>query len=154
MTKSRLIGAFLAVGLICTICSVGQSDNGGNQTSKALQFVEMTTPKEKDDVSWRTWVKGNSSATKDSGLSVWVLIWPIDAEGPWWIEPTTTFSDGSWQSYAYFGRDPQRYSEDIGGAYRVVAIITNETLKSGETLQELPDLPLSSISQEAIVTRI
>jgi hypothetical protein len=145
MTDCRWGAALLFIGLIGVLCNVGQSDNGGNQTSKASQFVEMTTPKEKDDVSWRTWVTGNSSATKDSGLSVWVLNYLIEDEGPWMVQPTTTFSNGSWQSYAEF-RDP--------GTYRIVAIIIPGALKSGETLQELPDLPLSSISQEAIVTRI
>ena len=114
-------------------------------------FVDITKPKDKDKVSWRYTVEGSSSATKDSGESVYVLIWPVESDGPWWVQPTTTFSDGSWQSYAYFGRDPRVYPEDIGTSYRVVAIITKQELRGGQTFRELPDHIVRS--KEIIVTR-
>jgi hypothetical protein len=96
-------------------------------------------------------VEGNSSATKDSGLHAYVLSWPNDSNGPWWVQPTTTFPDGSWQSYAYFGRDPALYPGDSGTTDRVVAIITTQELKGGQTFTDLP----SNVARtsEIIVTR-
>lgn len=116
-----------------------------------VSFVDITKPKEKGGVAWRHMVEGSSSATKDSGLGVYVLIWPIEADGPWWVQPTTIFSDGSWQSYAYFGRDPKLYPEDIGTTYRVVAITTTQKLSGGQTFRELPDSVAKS--KEIIVIR-
>jgi hypothetical protein len=111
-------------------------------------FVEINKPEENDDVSWRFMVEGNSSAIEDSGLSVYVLICTLEAEGPWQVQPTTTFSDGSWQSYAYFGRE----GTDIGITCRVVAIITTQKLTAGQTFIKLPDSVAES--EEISVTRI
>ena len=110
--------------------------------------VNITEPKEGDEVACRHWVKGNSSATKDTGLSVHVLTWPIEAADWWWVQPTTTFSNGSWQSYAYFGE----CGDHIGTTYKVVAIITGEVLRGGDKFRELPDHVAES--GEIIVTRI
>ncbi len=120
-------------------------------TTPSTPFVDITKPKDKDKVSWRYLVEGSSSAIKDSGLSAYVLTWPIESDGPWWAQPTTTFSDGSWQSYAYFGRDPKLYPGDIGTTYRVVAIITTQKLSGGQTFRELPEDVARS--EEIIVTR-
>ena len=111
-------------------------------------FVEINKPEENDDVSWRFMVEGSSSATEDSGLSVYVHICTLEAEGPWQVQPTTTFSDGSWQSYAYFGRE----GTDIGITCRVVAIITTQKLTAGQTFIKLPDSVAES--KEILVTRI
>lgn len=111
-------------------------------------FVDITRPEEGEEVACRHWVKGNSSATKDTGLSVHVLTWPIEAADWWWVQPTTTFSNGSWQSYAYFGE----CGDHIGTTYKVVAIITGEVLRGGDKFRELPDHVAES--GEIIVTRI
>ena len=145
MNVSRSIITVLAVGLICVLCSAGQQSG--------TESVEITDPKSGDNVSWQFIVEGNSSATADSGLKVYVLIWPIEANGPWWVQPTTTYSDGSWESNAYFGRDPSKFFEDIGTTYRIAAIMINGTLKEGETLRELPDVPKSARSEKITVKR-
>jgi len=100
--------------------------------------ISITAPKDGDNVSWRYMVEGFSSATEDSGLSVYVLIWPLDAGGPWYAQPTTTFSDGSWQSNAYFGRNPDQHPEDIGSDYRVAAILTTQKLSTGQSFEKIP----------------
>ncbi|KKL69869.1 hypothetical protein LCGC14_2110580 [marine sediment metagenome] len=120
-------------------------------TPLPLFNVYITKPKDKDKVSWREKVEGSSSATEDSGFSAYVLIWPIEVDGPWWVQFTTTYSDGFWQSYAYFGRDPSLYPEDIGTNYKVVMIITKHELRGGQTFTELPEYV--GKSNEIIVTR-
>ena len=117
-------------------------------TTPPSSFVVISEPEEKDEVSWRYMVEGSSSATEDSGLSVYVLIWTVEAEEAWRVQPTTTFSDGSWQSYAYFGREDM----DIGVTFRVVAILTTQNLSAGQAFIVLPDYDAKS--KEILVTRI
>lgn len=138
--KSKLIGITLISILICCVCGSG--------------YIEITNLKQKEVVSWRQLVEGNSSATKDSGLNVYVLIWPIDADGPWYVQPSAAvFYDGSWRIKAYFGRDPGQYPEDSGTTYKITAIATNKTFESGKKFDKLPiELP-SNKSQEIIVIR-
>jgi hypothetical protein len=138
MNGSRLIGTVLAVTMICCSCSLG--------------YVEITNPKDRDYVDFRSIVEGNSSAISGSGLNAYVLIWPIDGRGPWYVQQTTTFSRGDFYTKAYFGGDPAKYPEDIGTTYRIVAILTNETLDSGK-LEAFPTVPSSQKSNEVIVIR-
>lgn len=139
MNKLSLTVIFFVFVLVFTICSAG--------------LVEITKPEQKQKVSWRYTVEGNSSAENNSGLEIHVLIWPLAADGPWYVQPTYTQDDGVWFSTAYFGRDPKQFPEDIGGIFRIVAIMTNKTIKLEPTLKELPDLPQSSISQKVVVIR-
>lgn len=144
MAYSKWVEVFLFFGFLGIICSTGQHDLSGNQTANASQFVEITQPKEKDDLSSPTWVKGNSSAIKGSGLSAWILTYLVEIDGPWRVQPTTTFPDGSWQSYAEIPES---------GTYRIIAIITNVSLEPGHEMSVLPELSLSSRSHEVIATR-
>lgn len=137
MNKLKLIVIFLIGLLVFSYCS--------------LAYVEITNPKNKDYVLWRSLVEGNSTAISESGSNAYVLIWPIEAEGPWYVQPTTTFPDGSFRSKAYFGRDPSVYPEDIGTSYKVITIITNETLKG--TMVNLPLVTSSNKSKEVVVIR-
>jgi hypothetical protein len=117
----------------------------------ATPIVNILKPAEKDAVSWREWVNGTSSASEGSGLNATVLIWPMASNGPWWVQTTTTYSDGSWDSHAYIGRDSKIYPDDIGGAYKIIAILTEQRLNGGDPYRELP--PHVSKSREVIVTR-
>lgn len=116
-----------------------------------LPFVNISSPKNKDEVLERCVVEGSSSATKDSGLHVYVLIWSIEGSDGWWVQPTTTCSDGRWRSNAYIGSDHTSYPKDIRYTYRIVAIITMQELKSREKFAELPDSVTQS--REIIVIR-
>jgi hypothetical protein len=146
MNNSRLIVSVLVIGLLCAICSSGQPTGA--------KLVNITNLKSGDNVTWRATVEGNSSAPAYPGFKVHVLIWPIDADGPWWVQPTQTFSDGTWESFAFFGRDPRLNPEDIGTHYRVVAILTNQTLDGIRVLNELPIASRFARSEIIIVKRI
>ena len=112
-------------------------------TSSSQQFIEIDKPQDGGEVSWMYTVEGNSSATEVSGLNVYVLVWPNEAFGPWWVQETKTYSDGSWESHAYFGRGPE---EDVGTTYGVIAIVTDEELRPGQTFTEIPDCVVKSNS--------
>ncbi|RJE46810.1 hypothetical protein A7K50_12355 [Dehalobacter sp. MCB1] len=94
-------------------------------------------------------VEGISSAVEGSGLNVYVLIWPIEADGPWWVQETNIKSDGSWESQAYFGRVGVI---DKGKNFKIIAIITKQELNKGETLLSLPTARVAE-SKELQVTR-
>jgi hypothetical protein len=125
----------------------------GSEQIAGTQFINITNPHNGDNVTWRQAVEGYSSATSNSGLKAYLLIWPIEANGPWWVEPTQTYPDGTWESYAYFGRDPRVNPEDIETTYRVEAIMTKEDLNPGATLVELPNVPKSARSESILVQR-
>lgn len=101
--------------------------------------VEIIRPKDGGDVSWMYTVRGNYSAKEGSGLKAYVLVWPNEAFGPWWVQDTETYSDGLWRSNVYFGEDPKIHPEHIGTAYGIVAILTDQELESGQRFRDLPD---------------
>lgn len=102
--------------------------------------VTITSPKNGYEVSWREIVEGTSKGVYGSELNIYVLIYPIDAGGPWWVQPDVdVFHDGNWEVNCYFGRNPKIYPEDKGANFRVSAIITTEELREGQQLQKLPD---------------
>ena len=143
MNTSRT-DTLIAIGFIFIICSPALT---------AGQFVSIQNPKNGDNVSWRYLVEGSSSANDTYGQKVFLLIWPFESNGPWWVQPTETFSDGSWQSYAFFGRDPRLTPEDTNTHYRLVALLTKENITEGQSFSYLPDVPKSFRSKEIIVTR-
>lgn len=96
-------------------------------------------------------VDGSSSATNGSGLYVYVLIWSIEGSDGWWIQPTTTFPNGSWQSHVYVGEDPELDSENSRRTYVIVAIITPQELKGNQKFVDIPSYVAKS--NEIIVTR-
>ena len=134
MNPSRLMAASLAVVLICSSCSFG--------------FIEISKPKDKNYVLFRDLVEGNSSATEESGLEVYVLIWPIQKNGPWQVNPAATFYDGSWRFKASFGNEM-----DKGTTYKVIAIIGDKTLGDTRTLNDIQDVSESNKSQSIEVLR-
>ena len=147
MNITGSIAIVLSIGLLSlTISSSGQT--------AGVQFINITNLHTGDNVSWQQSIEGDSSAVANSGLNVYLLIWPIEAYGPWWVQQTQTFPDGTWQSNANFGRNPKMFPEDIGTTYKVEAVMTNEVLKPGMTLAELPSVPKSDRSEIITVKRI
>jgi hypothetical protein len=146
MNIARIIIIAFALGLLSfPIYSSAQTSG--------TQFINITNPQDGDNVSWRQAVAGYSTATANSGLKAYLLIWPVESNGPWWVQPTQTFPDGTWESYAYFGRNPSVNPEDIGTTYKVEAIMTKEVLNSGATFMELPNVPKSARTESIIVKR-
>lgn len=144
MDTYRLTLTIIIIGIASAICT---------QCAIAVGFVQITNLYDGDYVSWRDTVEGNSSAIQGSGLNVYALIWPLEADGPWWVQPTKTYSDGYWYANAYFGRDTRLYPEDVRTHYKVVAIMTEEDLRGGQTFKDLPIKLRSEKSNEIIVTR-
>jgi len=65
--------------------------------------VTITAPKEGDTVSWREFVEGSSEGVYNNPeRNIYVLIYLIDAGGPWWVQPDIdVFRDGSWEVNCY-----------------------------------------------------
>lgn len=107
--------------------------------------ITITAPTEGNIVSWREIVEGTSEGAYGSELDIYVLVYPIDAGGPWWVQPDVDiFHDGSWEVNCYFGRDPKIHPEDKGARFRIRAIITTQKLREGQQWQKLPDYIVSS----------
>jgi hypothetical protein len=114
----KAILLMVAIGLISGLC-VGE----GN--------VNIINPEDGSLVFQNSIVDGNSSAK--SGTNVYVLVWPLEAAGPWWVQSTITNPDGSWESNAYFGG-----ATDSGKPFKIIAIITDAKLNAGYTSYDLP----------------
>jgi len=111
--------------------------------------VAITAPKEGDKVSRREFVEGTSEGVYNNPeRNIYVLIYPIDAGGPWWVQPEVDIShDGSWEVNCYFGREPP---QDKGARFRVCAIITTQKLSEGQQWQKLPDYVVKSETLKVI----
>lgn len=102
--------------------------------------ITIISPKEGDIVTWRNSVEGTSNGVYGSKLSIYVLIYPVEAGGPWWVQPIVDISpNGNWDTTAYFGRDPANYPEDSGKHFKVSVIITSTKLKEGQQLEKIPE---------------
>lgn len=101
--------------------------------------IAIVSPKDGDIVAWRYIVEGTSNGVYSSKLNIYILIYPIEAGGPWWAQPTVDISpNGNWETNVYFGRDPANYPEDSGKHFKVSAIITSERLTEGQQLEKIP----------------
>jgi hypothetical protein len=102
--------------------------------------IGIIKPLNGSDVPWRYVVKGKYSIRNGSGLHVSVLVKRFGSER-WWVQKTTTFANESWETDspgAYFGIDPQVYSDEINYDYEIIAIITGDALEAGMVLDNLP----------------
>lgn len=102
--------------------------------------ITVSSPKGGDNVSLRQIVKGTSTGVYGSGLSIYVLVYPIAAGGPWWVQPEVSIlTNGNWETNAYFG-DPANPSVDIGKKFKISAIITSVKLKEGMRFGKVEDV--------------
>jgi len=95
--------------------------------------INITSPENKDDVEWRTWVEGETNLTEDYGYNIYVIINPADSS-TWWVQPKAVLDDGEWDAYVYFGREGM----DEGTWQRVCAIITTSELED-TTFDDIPE---------------
>ncbi len=121
--------------------------------------ITVNDPQGGDVVPWKHSVKGSSSWEVFASriwpeglglhLHVYVLIFPVESNGPWWVQdPAIVRPNGDWEVYAYFGRDPAEYPDDIGDPFRVCAIITKDKLQPEQSFQDFPDyISVSEIYQ-------
>ncbi|HEX3553489.1 MAG TPA: hypothetical protein VIA62_09700 [Thermoanaerobaculia bacterium] len=123
MANSRNI----AVGILIGLALLAVAKN-----SAASVQIEITSPVEGADVGREETVSGSAS---DSNLSVYVLIRPVRSS-TWWVErpPAPTNRNGSWKTDCYFGTP----SKGVGEAFEVIAIVTEQKLKEGDQIDELP----------------
>ena len=113
--------------------------------------VTITALEEGDTVLWREFVEGTSEGVYGSELNIYVLIYPIEVGGPWWVQPDVDLShDGRWDVNCYFGRNPETHPQDRGARFRVCAIITTQKLSEGQQWQKLPDYIVKSETIEVI----
>ncbi|MBL7117161.1 MAG: hypothetical protein ISS94_00020 [Candidatus Syntrophoarchaeum sp.] len=111
----------------------------------SITTITITSPTEGDEVSWRYNVEGSSTGVYGSELNVYVLIYPLESNGPWWVQPPVILHpDGNWEASCYFGRDPSEYPEDIGDYFKVCAIVTTLKLEQGQQWYSLPDYVVKS----------
>jgi hypothetical protein len=101
--------------------------------------ITITSPREEDIVPWRYIVKGTSNGVDDPKLSIYVLIYPVEARGPWWVQPQVDIlANGNWETTVYFGRYPAKYPEDSEAHFRVSAILTSKRLTEGQQFENIP----------------
>ncbi len=125
MNKSRFMFIFIEIGLICACCSYGQPET-----------IRINLPLNGAPVQQICDINGTSSATSDTGMRAYVLIWSHVSSGPWIVQYTNTSNNGSWSSPARFDRV---------GYFFVDAIITRQVLMPYETFPTLPDGPMDQI---------
>jgi prepilin-type N-terminal cleavage/methylation domain-containing protein len=102
--------------------------------------IEIIEPQNNAQVTWRHKVEGQLRPYIDvSELSMYVLIYPISSNGPWWVQPSViTQRDGHWETTAYFGRDPALYPQDEGELFYVIALATDTFLEAGQQWHNIP----------------
>lgn len=124
-----LVKAILSVILISSL---------GGQGS-----IEITRPLD-EYVDYRTTIEGTSSAIVDSGIHVYILVWPYDGAGPCKVYEAETRYDGEWQIDVTLG-------DESGKRYRIIAIATQKSginCTSGLTeMDRSPEITLTVLGQ-------
>lgn len=107
----------------------------------AAPTMTVTSLESGFEVPWRYEIKGIvDEVVISSGLNVYVLVYPVESNGPWWVQPSVEVGPGGyWQTRAYLGRDPAQYPEDIGDLFYVTTIATPMRLEPGQQWDSLPD---------------
>lgn len=109
--------------------------------------IKITNLKNGSSVSHDVNVEGTSRAGR-SGMKAYLLIWPIETSGPWWVQETVTSPNGNWNSNAFFGRPGK---DDNRKCFKVMAVITRENLSG--SFRVLPPSVRKFRSEEIIVCR-
>jgi len=109
-------------------------------------LIEITSLNDGAEVSWHYSIQGVTQGNLScSRLNLYLLIFPIESNGPWWVQPQTVCNaDGNWESGVYFGRDPAEHPEDIGTLFYIIAIATDMRLETGQQWYALPDYDYAS----------
>ncbi|WP_158582059.1 transglutaminase-like domain-containing protein [Dehalobacter sp. MCB1] len=110
--------------------------------------IEITNLRNGSSVPPNVNLEGTSRAGR-TGLKAYVLIWPIESGGPWWVQDTVTSQNGNWNSNVVFGRPG---NIDNGKSFKVMAVITRENLSTG-SISVLPPNVSEFKSKEIIVHR-
>lgn len=97
--------------------------------------IQITDPKEGDNVPWEYTVKGTSNLSHNSDLNIYVFIYGNN----WYAQPKAVISsNGDWET-----RDRCKFGEPeysgLGYTYDICAIVTKEYFEVDEQFQELPD---------------
>lgn len=100
--------------------------------------LQVTAPTNGSTVTPRQLVEGTSQGVYGTSKKLYVIVYPTDEAGGYWVQPGLTLSqDGSWSTKAYFGRDPAQYPQDQGAHFRVIVLVTDQTLPEGQ-INDLP----------------
>ncbi|MCW7071560.1 MAG: hypothetical protein OCU12_04420 [Methanophagales archaeon] len=154
MKRKNIVGLIALVAIVAAVIFAGcveeetpvptPSPTATTVVPSVVPSITITS-KSGDEVSWREFVEGTSEGVYGSDLNIYVLVYPTDAGGPWWVQPDVdVLRDGSWETNCYFGRDPKLHPEDKGAHFRICAIMTTEKLREGQQLQKLPDYVVKS----------
>ncbi len=130
------------VNLFSSGCSRPESQPESQQKSqqlrenapKAAVQIVINTPADNSKVEGvEHLVRGK--VTHYSKGNIFVLVHPLKAN-LFWVQrpPSTVNPDGSWQTLCYLGTENQ----GAGEYFELIAIITNKTLKEGQTLTGIP----------------
>ncbi len=150
MKRKNIVGLIAIVAIVAAVIFAGCVEEETpvptpSPTATTVVPSITITSKSGDEVSWREFVEGTSEGVYGSDLNIYVLVYPTDAGGPWWVQPDVdVLRDGSWETNCYFGRDPKLHPEDKGAHFRICAIMTTEKLREGQQLQKLPDYVVKS----------
>lgn len=151
MRRTRVIGALLVIVLLLLgACAPEPTPPPPTPTPPMVppgpSTITILSPQEKSEVPWHYQLEGKvPEVILGSGLNVYVLVYPIESNGPWWVQPPVGLHpDGSWEAYAYFGRDPLKYPQDVGDQFYVITIATGLRLEPGQQWHFLPDFEYKS----------
>jgi hypothetical protein len=152
MVNRQLLKLFVILAVLLFCISFGCISNKPdiNQTTKQTESTQQPTefstpqmtelynskpnvtisfPADRSNVRVYESIYGNSSGIYGSGLHLYVLVNPVTNSDIWWIQQEAALSsDGSWHVNAQFGRSAQ---EDVGTKFRVIAVVTTDTLPIG-----------------------
>ena len=120
---------YLVIGAVITGLLPGLTPSLRAQHLK----VEITLPETGTEVGATHLVSGTVTSTD---LRPHILIHPMSTD-LWWVQrrPEAPNRDGSWSTLCYFGTETQ----GVGDYYQIVAIISSEPMREGQTFRELPD---------------
>jgi hypothetical protein len=106
--------------------------------------VRIEQPTHDSEIYQKVIVRGKVS---HSHMKVYVLIHPMETDF-WLVQrpPSPPNGDGSWQTLCSFGTQ----NKGVGELFEVVAILSDEDLKEG---QQLDQLPPSAIESDIIIVR-
>lgn len=104
----------------------------------ALEKISILSPRNGDQVSYRTSIEGSSEKVYGTDWKIYVLIKPEN--DVYYVQPGVSVSSGGrWELIPYFGRDPAQSTEDIGKSFKISAIVTKDSLKEGKWDKTFPN---------------